>query len=131
MSQKPHLLVIDDDPLIHEVIKAIADPERIAGMSFALDAGDGLRDAGRHHACIILLDDNMPGATGTTILPAIGAFSRGSTVIVITRPASPGYAEKVAKLGAHGLIEKPFDPLTLFERIMEIHHTRVNRLTGQ
>lgn len=69
----------------------------------------------------ILLDVMMPGMDGPQTLKQLRnqPNTRETPVLFLTAKIRIGDAEAVAQLGAQGVIFKPFDPLTLADRVAE------------
>lgn len=76
---------------------------------------------------LILLDVMMPGMDGPTTFKKIreNPALAHTPVIFMTAKGQPGEVESYCKLGAAGVISKPFDPMTLPSEIREIVESRV------
>lgn len=68
---------------------------------------------------LILLDVMMPGMDGPTTLVKLRKLPHlaKTPVIFMTAKIQPDELEKYKALGAAGVISKPFDPLTLADKI--------------
>ena len=109
------VLYIDDE----------ADIRDVAGMALELDgdmtvatAGSGqdaLLEVGRFRPDIILLDVMMPDMDGPTTFARLREHdaSRDIPVAFITARTQAHEVERFLRLGAIGVIPKPFDPMTL------------------
>jgi CheY-like chemotaxis protein len=114
VSLRGRLLIVDDD----EDIRLIArmSLERIGGWEVldAACAADAVEAARSGPLEAVLLDVMMPGVDGPATLkllrPVIGP---DTPVIFLTAKTQPADRERLAELGAAGLITKPFDPMTL------------------
>jgi len=71
---------------------------------------------------LVLLDLMMPGKDGPTTLLTLRRNSRlaRAAVVFITAKAHPREVARLMGLGAVDVIAKPFDPMTLHERISGI-----------
>ena len=83
---------------------------------------DGIELAKRERPDLILLDLLMPGLDGTAVFRALRdePETAGIPVIFLTAAAMAHEIERLEKLGAKGVIRKPFDPLSLGSRIAAI-----------
>jgi DNA-binding NtrC family response regulator len=80
LSQKNQILVVEDDPLISEVIAAALDdiyPTIVVGT-----AADALGELQRGNVRLMLLDCTLPGGVDVTLLPE--ADRAGSAVILMS-----------------------------------------------
>ena len=115
MSGKLKVLYIDDEPDIREV----------ACMALELDPGIECRGAGSGPEAMtmlteggfkpdaVLLDVMMPGKDGPAVLAELRARGFRMPVVFITARAQAHELARFLKLGAEGVITKPFDPMTL------------------
>ncbi len=55
---------------------------------------------------IVLLDINLPGASGLDAVPLIRKFSPGSRIIAVSMHSQPAYAKKMLQMGAKGYVTK-------------------------
>ena len=75
---------------------------------------------------LILLDVMMPGMDGPTTLAAMRKTTElaQTPVAFITAKVQPAEVEYYLSLGALGVIAKPFDPMTLADRVRAIWDSR-------
>lgn len=115
MSSALRVLYIDDEPDIREV----------AVMALELDGGIEARSAASGPEAmtiligegfkpdVVLLDVMMPGKDGPAVLAELRARGFRMPVIFITARAQAHELAHYLKIGAEGVITKPFDPMTL------------------
>lgn len=115
MKRGLKILYVDDEPDIREV----------AVMALELDAGIEARSAGSGPDAMrmlteggfepdaVLLDVMMPGKDGPAVLTELRARGYRMPVIFITARAQSNELAHYLKIGAEGVITKPFDPMTL------------------
>ena len=115
MSVELRVLYVDDEPDIREV----------ACMALELDPAIECRGAGSGPeamailtdgcwpADVVLLDVMMPGKDGPAVLAELRARRFKMPVVFITARAQAHELAHLLKLGAAGVITKPFDPMTL------------------
>jgi CheY-like chemotaxis protein len=117
MSKK--ILLIDDEPDIREVAQLSLGA--VAGWEVLTAGGgaEGIELAATRQPDAILLDVMMPELDGPATLEALR--QRGDTraipVLFMTAKAQAGELSRYASLGVAGVIPKPFDPMTLHERV--------------
>jgi CheY-like chemotaxis protein len=111
-SEGAHLLLVEDDPALREVVVAILTA---AGYR-AHDAPDGTRAlallAGPHAPPVgaVLLDLHLPDMDGPTFAAAYRALPSPPAPLLVFTAAPPAEAAVAAKgLGAVGVVPKPFD----------------------
>ncbi len=113
------VLLIDDDPDVHATAKVAL--ELVNGWSvFALrDGTEAVSMALAHGVDLVLLDMLMPKVDGTDVLAALRADdrTRDLPVVFLTAATRPDLHALADRLGAQGVIEKPFHVKTLGEAI--------------
>jgi DNA-binding response OmpR family regulator len=108
----PDVLVIDDDESIRELITEILTDEGYAVRS-AYDAESGLRAIEDTQPAFLLLDIQMPGTHGDTLLRVLRAAGYTFPIGLIT--ATPQKAESLTEMGNVVCVAKPFDIDELLE----------------
>ncbi len=94
MPTRPHILVIEDDPLVSEVV--IDALEDRYDTSHAETAPDGLERLRAGGVDLVLLDCTLPGGLGELLLPA----ADGGRVPVVLMSGNPGNGRTGAGLPA-------------------------------
>jgi CheY-like chemotaxis protein len=112
------VLVIDDD----EDLRLLANKALVRAGHAVLEAenGDeGLKLAEVHKPHLVLLDLNMPGKDGFTVLKELRAteYGRVVPVIVLTAMGDEESARTSFQLGATDFLAKPFTPPQLDARV--------------
>jgi two-component system chemotaxis response regulator CheY len=107
---KPRVLVVDDDTLMREVLKALLRDEGFAVAGEAKDGQYALSQLEREHGRpdIVCLDVNMPGMTGIDVLKAIRDRYPEIVVVMISGDSTMGTVREAVGFGAMGYIIKPF-----------------------
>ncbi len=120
------ILYIEDEPDIQTVAKLAL--ETVGGFTVEIcGSGDmALERAPDFDPDLILLDVMMPGMDGPETLSALRRIVGLSEtpVIFMTAKVMESEVEWYEKLGAVGVIPKPFDPMTLADRVREIWNAR-------
>lgn len=110
------ICVIDDDP---DVLAAVGDLMCSAGFAVILhDSADAfLAGGGAAGACCIVCDVNLPGTTGPALLRRLREEGDTTPFVLFTAYPTPLLREQASQLGAGELVEKPFDPDALIDRV--------------
>ncbi len=122
MSEKAHILVVEDDAKIGKALtlRLNANGYRV---SIATDATTGLATALREVPDCILLDISMPAGGGFFVAEKMKINPRVSSIpfIFITASKAPGVEKHARELGAFEFLEKPFrsdELLAVIERAL-------------
>ncbi|MEX0304212.1 MAG: response regulator transcription factor [Leisingera sp.] len=117
-DMEPHILIVDDDPKIRDVIRIAVQG---AGMrtSEAANGQAALTHVGRETIDLVLLDIGMPQMDGFECCKAIRARS---DLPVLFLTAQDDEIDRVLgfQLGADDFVAKPFSPRELVLRIKAI-----------
>jgi two-component system OmpR family response regulator len=113
------VLVIDDEADIRHITEVALT--RLDGMKVleADCAETGLTLAARYKPDLILMDFMMPGTDGVDALLALkrDPATAGIPVVFLTAKTGESDARRLKQMGAHGVVTKPFDPITLGARL--------------
>jgi len=120
------LLLVEDDPMIGEAIRA-----GLKRFGFAVDwvtsAASGSQALGNEPYELLLLDLGLPGTDGLTLLRNLRGRGLDTPVLIIT--ARDAVADRVAGLdaGADDYLVKPFDLDELAARIRALLRRKAGR----
>lgn len=123
LTEQPHLLVVDDDPQILELLRIQLE---VGGFRITpVDSGSGaleyLKQTERldDPVDVVLLDIMMPGMDGFEVLRRIKVDPalRHNQVIILTSLSSGEDQERGLQAGADDFINKPWDLKDLYARI--------------
>jgi two-component system, OmpR family, response regulator len=117
-----YILCVDDEQDILDVAKMcleVVGGYKVTCCSNSVEAFDFIEKV---QPDLILLDVMMPQLDGPTFLKNYRAKTSGSPIpiIFITARVRPGEVDDYLKLGANGVLAKPFDPMTLASQVSEI-----------
>ena len=117
-----NVLLVDDDLNITYLTKLALEGLTDWNVESVASGEEALQKAECSMPDLILLDVMMPGMDGRTTYARLKErFSLTSThVIFVTAKVQPQEIDQYRKLGADGVITKPFDPLNLPEEIDHI-----------
>jgi len=119
MNQRPHILVIEDDPEIRSLLR-----DYLVREDFRVAVGDGASALDRFRATfsdpdLIILDIMLPGEDGLSICRRLRA---GSCVPILMLTAKGDDIDRIVglEMGADDYLPKPFNPRELTARIRAI-----------
>lgn len=115
MSDCPSILIIDDDPRMHELLFRQLEPEFV--LCAASSGPEGLEKVHAIQPDLVLLDLVMPQISGMEVLKRLKETGREIPVIVLTAYGGVDSAVQAIKLGAADYLEKPFENQKLKQAI--------------
>lgn len=118
MSERPHILVVDDDTRLRQLLnKYLSDNGYL--VSTAADAAQARQQLGALAFDLIVLDVMMPGESG---LELTRDLRRDNQVPILLLTAMSETSNRIAglEMGADDYLAKPFEPRELLLRIASI-----------
>jgi two-component system, LuxR family, response regulator FixJ len=112
-----NIYVVDDDEGVRSSLYSLlSTTANLIIQGFR--SGDAfLQKASGYDRGVVLLDYDMPGASGLDVLRAINSARWPLLAIILTGQGNVGLAVKAMKAGAFDFIEKPCDPALLFDAV--------------
>jgi two-component system response regulator PilR (NtrC family) len=123
MNYKALIHLIDDEPIIHDVLGQLLETEGYQ-VEISSSGEEALKKFEEQKFDLVLLDLLMPGIDGLGVLKEIKKFDPEAPVIIITAYASVESALSAIKMGAYDYIQKPFkndELLMTINRALEHH----------
>jgi two-component system, OmpR family, phosphate regulon response regulator OmpR len=119
MAELKHLLIVDDDRRIRELLRSYLSENgfrvSVAGSAAAArQAMDGLRFD------LLVLDIMMPGESGIDLVESLRADGRTQPVLMLSALAEPEDRIRGLLAGGDDYLPKPFEPQELLLRIRSI-----------
>lgn len=118
MSEKINVLIVDDQQLVRDGIKAlleIKDDFTIVGT--ASDGQEAIEVLQKKTVDVILMDIRMPGLGGIEATSQIRKFNKDIRIIMLTTFNNDDYIVKAIKAGANGYLLKDIPKDDLAEAI--------------
>jgi CheY-like chemotaxis protein len=105
-----HVLIVDDDPWIHQFVAAAAQCEGWA-VSTAFDGAAALRKALRQPPSVIVTDVVMPRLDGWSLVRELRTMAELATipVVFLTGEKTPRDCNRGFQMGADAYLTKPVD----------------------
>jgi len=107
MPDKGLIHLIDDEPIIHEVMSQLLTSEGYE-VEISSSGEEAVEKANGRSFDLTLLDLLMPGMNGIEVLRHIRRIHPQAVIIIITAYASVESAIEAMKMGAFDYIQKPF-----------------------
>jgi signal transduction histidine kinase len=104
----PHLLIVDDEPVILQILKAVFEDEPYR-LTLAATGRDALDVIQREGVDLLLTDKNLPDVNGLDLLRAVKESNPDAEVIIITGYASLETALTAMELDAFDYVLKPLN----------------------
>ena len=122
MAGSGNVLVIDDEPVLQDVLQALLQGDGFDYLK-AVSAADGMRILSEEEVDVVLLDLMLPDRTGLELLPEIKEFDPHLPVVVITAYSSVESAIEAMRRGAFHYVPKPFKN----EEVLHLVHRAAER----
>ena len=115
------VLLVDDEPVIRELVQAILDGDGVVVRCVA-DGARAIPEARRFEPHLVLLDVVLPGLDGLSICRLLRSDTGLAKVPIymLTAKARRADHESARRVGATGYIEKPFRAQALQELVAEL-----------
>ncbi len=118
---KPHIIVVEDDVSINELIRYNLEREGFAAEG-VFNGSDAVRLIEQKSPQLVLLDIMLPGLDGFEVCRRLkeGAKTRNVPVVMITARGSEADIIRGLQLGADDYVIKPFSPKVLVARVRAV-----------
>lgn len=117
-TTNPHILICDDDPVVHESLSIYLKADHFS-VSSAMDGDEGLKMTLELKPDLLILDLMMPGMSGTDVCREV---RRHTNIPIIMLTARGEELDRVLglELGADDYIVKPFSPREVVARVKAV-----------
>jgi two-component system response regulator AtoC len=109
------LLIVDDDPTLLDVLSELFSVEHVCHT--ALTTEEALDRLSSEEYDVVVTDISMPGMSGETLLGFVKAHCPDTPVIIISGVIDRKWAERLKVKGAFDFLQKPFEPLKVYEKV--------------
>jgi CheY-like chemotaxis protein len=113
MTGEP-ILIVDDNPINLKLVRVILAAEGYV-VKTSDDAEEALATLEKFTPTLILMDLQLPGMDGLTLVRRLRQDARWATtwIVALTAYAMKGDEEKALAAGCDGYVTKPIDPSAL------------------
>ncbi|HEV8282887.1 MAG TPA: response regulator transcription factor [Chitinophagaceae bacterium] len=119
--KKISVVVVDDHQLVREMWAHIfAGDEKIEVIGESGEFEKAIEMIKLKRPDIVLLDINLPPASGLDAVPLIRKFSPGTKIIAVSMHSQPAYAKKMLRLGAKAYVTKNSSRQEIFRAVEEV-----------
>jgi DNA-binding NtrC family response regulator len=125
MSQT-HILVIEDDPAVRDLLRETLVEEGYV-VAVAADGKEGLQAAKNMPVHVLVTDLQLPDVDGISLIDRLARIDAKIIPIVVTGFGTIESAVRAMKAGAFDFITKPFDPETvvvIVRKAVEVYRLR-------
>ena len=116
------LLIVDDDSGVREGLALGLSDSFEVGQSAG--GSEALKKLQAEHPDVVLLDQNMEGLSGTSVLESISGHSGGPAVVMFSATMDVSLVRRALKLGAQDCVAKPFSLDALREKLESAARSR-------
>jgi two-component system, NarL family, invasion response regulator UvrY len=117
-----HILLVDDHPLLRYAVRQVVEHHYpSAVVREASDADDAMRIVSAQAVELVILDIELPGASGLTVLKQIKQARSKIRCVVLTVHQDPQYLRLALQHGASGFLTKEAAPEELSEAIRTVY----------
>ena len=127
MEKKSHILCIDDDDKIRELLEIFLNKHNFV-VSTAKDAFEGEKISELFSFDLIVLDIMMPKKSGIEFLNKFRKRNTSVPIIMLTANSQLEKKTKSFNFGCDDYLIKPFEPIELVLRINKLLNPRINKL---
>ncbi len=117
VGQAKRILYIEDEADLQWLVKHILESAGGFEVMVCGSGAEGLSHIGEFHPDLVLLDVMMPGMDGFSVLRALRARSENAALPVVFLTARSQEGDEYLQSGADGVIDKPFEPEDLLQRV--------------
>ena len=118
MDDAPHILVVDDDTRLRELLRKFLT-DRGFRVTTSADAAEARRTLRSLEFDLVVLDVMMPGESGFELTSGLRQFSE-VPILLLTAMGEPEDRIDGLERGADDYLSKPFEPRELLARIRSI-----------
>ena len=121
MTTMAKIVIAEDEPSVRSLIRLTLDSGQMEIFEVA-DGASAIEVALRERPELLFLDWGMPGQTGIEVCRALRRDPRTEGIKIVMLTARSDNGDRLAGLeaGADDYITKPFSPLQLLDKVIEV-----------
>lgn len=117
-ARKSRIVVIDDNPVIRDLLRGIMRHDLALSVVGEASNGDTAIDVvEKLRPDLVCLDVMLPGLDGIAVLRALRAVHPEIRVVLVTGRATSSVVSEALSLGAAGFVVKPFNAARLLATV--------------
>ncbi len=114
------VLIVDDHVIVREGARRLLSSMLKTTVIEASSAPEAIALFKEHHPDLVLLDLNLPDASGLELLRRLTLIDRDARILVLSMHAEPVYVGRALKAGARGYVSKMASANELLTAVREI-----------
>ena len=115
------VVLIEDEDEVRDVLRVLFDlDDRFRVVAEAADGLQGIAAVTAHRPDVVVLDMQLPGATGAEVVRAARESSPGSRIVIFSSFPDPFTLLEVLRLGADSYLDKATAWMDLLPTILEL-----------
>jgi two-component system OmpR family response regulator len=130
MKQLCHILCVDDEEDIQEVVKLCLEMDGGYAIDTCTGGAEALAFLAHTKPDLILLDVMMPVMDGPATFAAMKKKGVKVPVIFMTARVRGAEVMQYLEMGAAGVVPKPFDPVTLAAEVRRLWSESLAKASG-
>ena len=115
MTEKPKVLLVDDEPLVLDSLRAIVSRDNAYEVSLAESGAKALEMMGGEQFAVIITDLMLMDITGNELLKSVKENTPETQVIMVSGKGTIDFAVEAMKMGAFDFLTKPYSPPHLLQ----------------
>ncbi len=114
----PDVLIVDDNPVNLELASVVLRCDGLQ-VTLAEDAASALRQITHARPRLVLMDIQMPGVDGLTVITQLRADAAFNDLVIVafTAYAMKGDRERLLAAGCNGYLSKPIEVATFAAQV--------------
>lgn len=121
----PRILVVDDEPQVREVVRAILESAHY-DIDEVSDGADVLPRVASWRPDMVITDLVMPETEGIGVIRQLRQTHPSVGIIAMSGARGGSYLPVARAMGADATIAKPFDPATLLQQVQHVLDLRAH-----
>ncbi|QWV93399.1 response regulator [Geomonas oryzisoli] len=114
------ILIVDDEKFYRDSLRDILGRIGFTVVAEAADGIEGVRMFLAHRPHIVIMDVYMPVKNGIDATREMIALNKNANVLTSSASDCPSDTSAVMKVGAKGILKKPFEPREIYDTIKNV-----------
>jgi two-component system, NarL family, invasion response regulator UvrY len=115
-----NILLVDDHAVVRAGVHRLLATEPSISILEAQSGQEALEICGREQFDLIILDLNLPGSSGLTLLHRLVQLDKATKILVLSMHSEPVYAARALQAGAQGYISKSATAEEFIEAVRQV-----------